>query len=358
MVVLCRLGHTKVYADPVQKIGLRQRDAPRLEVARHVKHQTVSANLEGSVVKQQSVRVAPVVVQRKLFDQSRDVTLPATFSFVDGNVHSCGGATVHGVQYMGAQAHVNPSKEVKSVYTFGEWHYHRRMESSATALIVQSLTQAIVAHHLAPGAKLAEQKLADQFGVSRTLVRQALLQLSQHQLIRLEPARGAFVAAPSETEAREVFAVRRMLEAEMTRQFVRQVTPAQIRALKAHVVQEKLAVDQGDATGRTELLGDFHVRMAELMGNDVLAQVLGQLISRCALITLMYQSDNAARHSHEEHSEIIKALAAKDEALSVQLMQAHLLHVEENLNLQPTPQRSPKNPLTVATRSTEPELTP
>lgn len=232
------------------------------------------------------------------------------------------------------------------------------MESSATALIVQSLTQAIVAHHLAPGAKLAEQKLADQFGVSRTLVRQALLQLSQHQLIRLEPARGAFVAAPSETEAREVFAVRRMLEAEMTRQFVRQVTPAQIRALKAHVVQEKLAVDQGDATGRTELLGDFHVRMAELMGNDVLAQVLGQLISRCALITLMYQSDNAARHSHEEHSEIIKALAAKDEALSVQLMQAHLLHVEENLNLQPTPQRSPKNPLTVATRSTEPELTP
>jgi DNA-binding GntR family transcriptional regulator len=214
------------------------------------------------------------------------------------------------------------------------------MESSTTAQIVRSLTQAIVAHQLAPGAKLVEQKLADQFGVSRTLVRQALLQLSQHQLIRLEPAKGAFVAAPSVNEAREVFAVRRMLEVEMTRQFVHQVTPARIRALKAHVAQEKLAVDQGDATGRTELLGDFHVRMAELMGNDVLAQVLGQLISRCALITLMYQSDNAARHSHEEHSQIIKALAARDEAQSVGLMQAHLLHVEKNLNLSPVSSRT------------------
>jgi DNA-binding GntR family transcriptional regulator len=236
---------------------------------------------------------------------------------------------------------------IKSVYNFCVILVNSHMQST-THQIVKALTGAIVAHQLQPGAKLVEQKLAGQFGVSRTLVRQALLQLSQHQLIRLEPARGAFVAAPSETEAREVFAVRRMLEVEMTRQFVRQVTAAQIRALKAHVVQEKQAVDQGDATGRTALLGDFHVRIAELMGNDVLAQVLGQLISRCALITLMYQSDNAARHSHEEHSQIIKALAAKDEALSVQLMQAHLLHVEENLNLAPAKK----------TRSTEPELTP
>ncbi len=211
------------------------------------------------------------------------------------------------------------------------------MESSTTAQIVRTLTQAIVAHQLAPGAKLVEQKLADQFGVSRTLVRQALLQLSQHQLIRLEPARGAFVAAPSVNEAREVFAVRRMLEVEMTRQFVHHVTPARIRALKAHVAQEKLAVDQGDATGRTALLGDFHVRMAELMGNDVFAQVLGQLASRCALITLMYQSDRAAQHSHDEHGQIIKALAAKDEALAVQLMQAHLTHVEENLDFDRVP---------------------
>jgi DNA-binding GntR family transcriptional regulator len=93
------------------------------------------------------------------------------------------------------------------------------MESSSTTLIVQALTKAIVEHRLLPGSKLAEQKLADHFGVSRTLVRQALLQLSQHQLVTLEPARGAFVAAPSADEARQVFAVRRMLECEMARAF-------------------------------------------------------------------------------------------------------------------------------------------
>ena len=205
------------------------------------------------------------------------------------------------------------------------------MDSSPTSQIVQALTKAIVEHRLQPGAKLAEQKLADHFGVSRTLVRQALLQLSQHQLIRLEPARGAFVAAPSVAEARQVFAVRRMIETGMTQVFVAQVTPARIKVLRDHVAQEKLAVERGDASGRTELLGDFHVRMAELMGNAVLAQVLGQLISRCALITLMYQSANAAEHSNAEHAQIVKALAAKDETRAVRLMQLHLQHVEENL---------------------------
>ena len=205
------------------------------------------------------------------------------------------------------------------------------MESSTTSAIVEALTRAIVDHRLQPGTKLAEQKLADHFGVSRTLVRQALFQLAQNRLVRLEPARGAFVAAPSATEARQVFAVRRMLEAEMTRTFAREVTPAKIRALKEHVAQEKIAVAKDDAAGRTELLGDFHVRMAELMGNEVLAQMLGELISRCALITLMYQTASAAEHSNDEHAEIVKALAAKDEALAVRLMTEHLLHVEQGL---------------------------
>ena len=122
-----------------------------------------------------------------------------------------------------------------------------------------------------------------------------------------------------------------MLEAEMVRAFMRQVTPAKLRALREHVAREKQAVAQGDAPERTELLGDFHVRMAELMGNQVLAQMLGDLISRCSLITLMYQSASAAAHSHEEHAQIVKALGAKDEERAVQLMQAHLLHVEESL---------------------------
>ena len=206
---------------------------------------------------------------------------------------------------------------------------------SATHLIVAALTQAIVTHQLQPGIKLAEQKIASQFGVSRTLVRQALFQLSQHRLIRMEPARGAFVATPSEDEARQVFAVRRMLEAEMVRAFVRQVTPAQIKMLKAHVRAEQAALGRDDTAARTErtdLLRDFHVRLAELMGNQVLAELLDALISRCSLITLMYQSTRAAEHSSDEHAKIVQALAAKDEVLAVRLMDEHLQHVQAGLD--------------------------
>jgi len=205
------------------------------------------------------------------------------------------------------------------------------MEPSTTGFIVEALTRAIVEHRLQPGTKLAEQKLADHFGVSRTLVRQALFQLAQNRLINLEPARGAFVAAPTVEEARQVFAVRRMLEAEMTRAFVRGSTPARIRALREHVAQEKAAVERQDAAERNELLGDFHVRMAELMGNEVLAQILQDLVARSSLISLMYQPGGAARHSLDEHVEIVRALAARDEERAVRLMDEHLLHVEQSL---------------------------
>jgi DNA-binding GntR family transcriptional regulator len=205
------------------------------------------------------------------------------------------------------------------------------MEPSTTAVIARELTQAIAGHRLQPGTKLAEQKLADHFGVSRTLVRQALHQLAQNRLVRLEPARGAFVAAPTVEEARQVFAVRRMLEAEMARAFAREATPARIRALREHVAREKAALTGHDTTESIDLLGDFHVRMAELMGNDVLAQILRDLISRSSLITLMYQRAGAAEHSQEEHVEIVRALAARDGDRAADLMDEHLRNVEASL---------------------------
>lgn len=218
------------------------------------------------------------------------------------------------------------------------------MDSSTTGFIVESLTKAIVDHQLQPGSKLSEQKVATQFGVSRTLIRQAFFQLSQNRLIRMEPARGAFVASPSMSEAKQVFAVRRMLEAEMTRAFIRELNPARIQALQTHVAMEKSAVAEGSITSRTEMLGDFHVRMAELMGNDVLAQTLGDLISRCALITLMYQSTPAAAHSNDEHARIVQALASQDETLAVHLMDEHLQHVQASLALNTaSPQPSQTN---------------
>lgn len=205
------------------------------------------------------------------------------------------------------------------------------MEPSATLSIVDALTKAIIEHRLQPGSKLGEQKLADHFGVSRTLVRQALHQLAQNRLVKLEPARGAFVAAPSAIEAKQVFAVRRMLEAEMVRAFVLTQTPARLKALRMHVKQEKAALASRNMAAGNDLLNDFHVRMAELMGNDVLAQLLNELISRCALITLMYQTDAAAVHNADEHGDIVDAIAARDAERAAAIMTEHLDHVEGNL---------------------------
>jgi DNA-binding GntR family transcriptional regulator len=205
---------------------------------------------------------------------------------------------------------------------------------SSTDHIVQALTKAIIEHRLQPGEKLKEQQIADQFGVSRTLVRQALYQLSQKHLIRIEQARGAFVAAPSIKEAREVFAVRMILESAMLESLITGITPQKIKALRGHLKIEAAAVKGTDTANRTELLGDFHVLLAELIENEVLAQSLQDLISRCSLITLLYQSDHDAGHSHDEHIDILEAIADKNVILAKQLMQEHLQSVLAGLELQ------------------------
>ncbi|MFT3720033.1 GntR family transcriptional regulator [Pseudorhodoferax sp.] len=215
-----------------------------------------------------------------------------------------------------------------------------------TTTIVDALTKAIVEHRLHPGTKLAEQKLADHFGVSRTLVRQALFQLSQNRLIRLEPARGAFVAAPSVAEARQVFAVRRMLEAEMTRAFVREATPARIKALREHLARQKAALkEHKDAAQRIELASDFHLQMARLLDNDVLVQMMVELLSRCSLITLMYQQDNVPEPADDEHEALLDAIAERQEERAVQLMEQHLLKLEGALTFD---RKIPSNDISMA----------
>ena len=204
-----------------------------------------------------------------------------------------------------------------------------------TQTIVAAITGAIIEHRLAPGAKLTEQKIAAIYGVSRTIVRQALFQLARDHLVTLEPARGAFVAQPSVEEARQVFAVRRMLEQHLVEEFCAKATSADFRALRAHMKQEQTVVKRVDVKGRTRLLGDFHVLMAERIGNQVLAQILSELISRCALITLMYQSSRAAEHSSNEHLEILHAMEARNVERAKALMEAHLSDTENSLLYQP-----------------------
>jgi len=210
-----------------------------------------------------------------------------------------------------------------------------RAAASVTDGIVDSITTAIVERRLMPGTRLVEQQIADVFEVSRTVVRQALNQLSRDRLVTLEPARGAFVATPSIDEARQVFQVRRLIEGGMVRQLAAQITDKQVEQLRTHLRDERQAVSRVDVSGRTRLLADFHVVLARLLGNEVLAELIADLLSRSQLIALMYQSSHSAEHSQEEHVDIVDALAKRDGRAAARLMERHLEAVERNLRLDP-----------------------
>ena len=204
---------------------------------------------------------------------------------------------------------------------------------SVTDRVASAIAEAIVEHRLSAGTKLVEQNLATMFGVSRTIVRQALIRLEREHLVRLEPAKGASVAMPSVEETRQVFATRRYLEIPMIRDFASRATKADVRKLREHLRREQGAVRQPDVRGRTRLLADFHVEIATIMGNEVLAGVLAQLVSRTSLAAMLYQTRLSAEHSSDEHVELLAAIEKKDAALAAEVMQRHLANVEASLQL-------------------------
>lgn len=200
--------------------------------------------------------------------------------------------------------------------------------------IARDIAEAIAEHRLPPGTKLREEALGRAYGVSRTKVRAALLMLSKEKLIEIVHDKGAFVAKPSAAEAREIFAVRRILEAALAREFVAKAGAGDYRRLRAHLAAEQAALASSGASGssqRTRLLGDFHVLMAEVVGNSVLTGTIRELVARSSLITMLYQPSSDAECSSVEHGAILDVAESGNAEQTVQLMLRHLEHVEAGL---------------------------
>jgi DNA-binding GntR family transcriptional regulator len=198
--------------------------------------------------------------------------------------------------------------------------------------IADRIVDAILAGRLAPGQRLGEQALADLFGVSRTLVREAMARLSARGMVEVNARRGWFVVQPSREEAREAFGARLALETGMLHGLQTVPLPqAAIRRLKDHVAREQAAIRSGDAGERSWLLGDFHVCLAECAANSLLADILKDLTARTTLIATLYQSTHAASESCAEHAQIVAALEAGDVPGAMQLLRAHIGTVAEHL---------------------------
>ncbi|WP_284336770.1 GntR family transcriptional regulator [Comamonas sp. NoAH] len=200
-----------------------------------------------------------------------------------------------------------------------------------TQSIAQQVVQSILARKLQPGERLGEQALSDLFGVSRTLVREALMQLQARGFVQVHPRRGWFVVEPSVTEARDAFAARRVIETGLLQEQGRplqQVT----RQLRQHLAQEQAALEGADPATRAFLLADFHVCLAQSMGHEALSLILRDLTARTTLAATLYQSQQDANLSCRQHEGIVQALEAGDTALAAQLLREHLGEVEQSLS--------------------------
>ena len=200
--------------------------------------------------------------------------------------------------------------------------------------ISNRIIEAVMAQKLAPGARLGEQQLAMLFDCSRTIVREALTRLAARGIVTVSSRRGWYVIEPSQDEAREAFEARRVIEMGLIR-CTTDVSKAAVKQLKVHLAREKAAVKGNDVGLRSFLLGDFHVCLAECLGNSLLADTLRDFTARTTLIAMLYQSSHDAVQSCNEHVEIVQALEKGDLVLAEQLMQMHIGNVQSTLKLQP-----------------------
>jgi DNA-binding GntR family transcriptional regulator len=208
-------------------------------------------------------------------------------------------------------------------------------KGSSIESIAQDIATAIVEKRLPPGTWLREEALGRVYSVSRTKVRAALLMLSKDKLIEMIPDKGAFVSQPSVEEAREVFAVRRILESEVVRLFIARARPRDYQVLEQHIKFERTTLRQATTMGtaREKLLGDFHVALAEATGNGTLAELVRELVARSSLIAMLYHSSNDPHCSSDEHSEFLRLCRTGDAEAAVTSMIEHLERIEASLEL-------------------------
>ena len=202
-------------------------------------------------------------------------------------------------------------------------------ESSKSSVdgIIAALTEAVHEHRLQPGTKLREDEVCALFGVSRTIVRQALRSMAQEGLLTIRKNKGAMVSQPSLKEAHEVFQARALLEPSTARAAAQRASAEDIARLNAHIENEHAAVDRGEAGLALKLSGDFHLEIARIADQQTIEAFLRQLISRSSLVIALYwRRRNALCESHAHHA-LVDALASGDGEAAEQLcsMRAELL---------------------------------
>lgn len=199
--------------------------------------------------------------------------------------------------------------------------------------VYEAVLDAVMRGQLRPGERLVEPALCQRFGVSRTVVRQALQRLAALRIVDIVPNKGATVARPSPRETRDIFAARRVVEAGIVRAVARRITHAELGRLKLRMRAEHEALHEQDHARWVSLAGGFHLALAELSGNAELQRILSELMTRCSLIVALYETPGEATCEHEEHDLLVEKLSLRDAPAAAEVMDRHLHSLEARLRL-------------------------
>lgn len=198
---------------------------------------------------------------------------------------------------------------------------------SKSSKLASILTRAILDHRLAAGAKLGERELSEIFGVSRIVIKQALIELVESGLVNIQRHRGAFVAKPSLQEALEIYDALTMLEQSVAEMLAERVNSAMLADLKLQVEKQRRAAEAGNDELATTLGKDFHTRLVRLCRNKIIEEIHAQLLHRAALLSNLFSRSHDTCTFVRDHDRIIELIEAGDAAEVKRLIQSHNLMI-------------------------------
>ena len=191
--------------------------------------------------------------------------------------------------------------------------------------VAELLRQRIFRQELEPGSWIDEMKIAEEIGISRTPLREALKVLAAEGLVTMKVRRGAYVTEMSEKDLRDVYHLLALLESDAAGVLAAAATPQQLGELEA--LHAELAAAAGDRERFFTLNERFHLHLLELADNRWRGQMVADLrkvmkLSRHhSLFKLGRIEDSLA-----EHEAVMAALRARDAQGAAQAMRAHFAH--------------------------------
>lgn len=199
-------------------------------------------------------------------------------------------------------------------------------------VVFNTLRNAILKGELAPGERLMEMHLAEQLGVSRTPIREAIRKLELEGLVVMTPRKGAVVASITEDDLRDVLEVRKVLEQLAVELACTHITDEEMQKLKGTMEEFRKAIHVNDAVEIASKDEKFHDIIYQATRNHRLIQILNNLREQMYRYRFEYVKDEKVRNDLiEEHIKIISALENKDIENGKAAIKQHIIHQEKSI---------------------------